>query len=272
MSRSPLVRAGHGVDSGLGRVVAAGEMLKTQMSSEMFPFRWFGRYALVYVLEGGGEYSDERGQQRDLTAGDLVVVFPSLGHRYGPKPGQTWREVYVVFEGPVFDAWAGAGLLDVSTPVLRVEPVTSWRRRLMSVLDAMPPTSAIGSLVEVCRMQQLLADILSANDPVPHGHDSTWLAQARATLEEDAPLPAVARALHCSYATLRRRFTRLAGVTPARYRSQRVIERACELMHRGDLNDKQIAAELGFCDEFHFSRRFKQIMGVPPRDYRRRLP
>jgi AraC-like DNA-binding protein len=33
-----------------------------------------------------------------------------------------------------------------------------------------------------------------------------------------------------------------------------------------------IAEELGFCDEFHFSRRFKQIAGVSPAVYRKRLP
>lgn len=43
-------------------------------------------------------------------------------------------------------------------------------------------------------------------------------------------------------------------------------------MQQTDLSDKQIAAELGFCDEFHFSRRFKQITGRSPRAFRSGLP
>ncbi len=53
--------------------------------------------------------------------------------------------------------------------------------------------------------------------------------------------------------------------------NHRTVERACELIDNGRLSDKQIAATLGFCDEFHFSKKFKQTMGVPPRGYRRRV-
>jgi AraC-like DNA-binding protein len=272
MKKDSLFRAAMETDSGVGRISLAGEMSKSQPSPEMQPFRTFGRYAIVYVIEGGGEYADALGHERVVRAGDMIVVFPSLGHRYGPAPGQMWREVYLVFEGAAFEAWEAAGVLDASRPVLHVEPVATWRRRLTSVLDASPPMTPAGALVEVCRLQQLLADVLAANDATPHGRDVTWLAQARSALESDTPLPEVARELHCSYATLRRRFAQLTGVSPTRYRAQRRIERACELMHRGDTGDKQIALELGFCDEFHFSRRFKQITGLSPRAYRRSLP
>jgi AraC-like DNA-binding protein len=34
---------------------------------------------------------------------------------------------------------------------------------------------------------------------------------------------------------------------------------------------KQIADDLGFCDVFHFSKAFKQVVGTTPSDYRRRV-
>ncbi len=61
------------------------------------------------------------------------------------------------------------------------------------------------------------------------------------------------------------------GTPPARWRAARIIERACELMLRGGLVDKQIADRLGFSDEFHFSRKFKQVIGQSPRQFRRSL-
>jgi len=43
-------------------------------------------------------------------------------------------------------------------------------------------------------------------------------------------------------------------------------------MQGGNLTDRQIAERLGFCDEFYFSRRFKQLTGRSPRQFREELP
>ena len=34
---------------------------------------------------------------------------------------------------------------------------------------------------------------------------------------------------------------------------------------------RTIASELGFCDEFHFSKAFKRAYGISPSEYRRSL-
>ena len=39
----------------------------------------------------------------------------------------------------------------------------------------------------------------------------------------------------------------------------------------GEAFIKQIADELGFCDVFHFSKAFKQVVGLTPSDFRRRV-
>lgn len=57
-----------------------------------------------------------------------------------------------------------------------------------------------------------------------------------------------------------------------KYRLIRRIDRACELMQQGRLTDRQIAECLGFCDEFYFSRRFKQNTGKSPRPASRPCP
>ena len=43
-------------------------------------------------------------------------------------------------------------------------------------------------------------------------------------------------------------------------------------MQEQNLTNKEIAYRLGFCDEFHFSHRFKQIMGKSPQRFRRSIP
>ena len=52
-----------------------------------------------------------------LTTGDVVLVLPERAHWYGPGRGRTWDELYLVFDGPVFDLWRGTGVLDEAHPV-----------------------------------------------------------------------------------------------------------------------------------------------------------
>ena len=265
------VRAALEVDSPLGSVQMAGYQTKRGTWSEP---RRFGRYAMVYLLEGEGLYADERGVEQGVVAGDLILIFPKLGHRYGPHAADDphWHELFLVFAGPIFEQWEQAGLLDQDKPVWRIEPVELWQRRIESVLNPSMPTGLPEALQEVCRLQLLLADALQWSSPSSPELRSTWLANACGALEARTPLAEIAAQLHCSYATFRRRFTRLAGVSPGQYRSRLRIEQACALMHQTDLSDKQIAAELGFSDPYHFSRRFKQILGISPRAYRQSLP
>ncbi len=47
------------------------------------------------------------------------------------------------------------------------------------------------------------------------------------------------------------------------------VSRACALLARTSKPVAEIAYELGFEDQLHFSRRFRQFIGQPPTAYRR---
>ena len=66
-------------------------------------------------------------------------------------------------------------------------------------------------------------------------------------------------------------FRRATGRTPIDYFIHLRMRRACELLAGTDLSVKEVAAMLGYDDPFYFSRVFKSVNGVAPRDYRVRL-
>jgi len=263
--------------SELGSIRLAGS-IRASAGLPMSNMRVLGSYAIVYVVAGGGVYRDARGNAAKVRAGDLITIFPEIAHAYGPERGQTWSEIYIVFDGLVFDLWRKRKLLDPDRAVRHIAPVEYWFRRWQEVVDRPEEVGADDALASLCRLQQALADAFTRERSMSmREQDRTWLATACTLLDasreaEEKLVSSVAETLNMSYANFRKKFTQLMGLPPARYRMRRVMDHACELMFQQGLTNKELARRCGFCDEFHFSRRFKQLVGVSPREFRRQLP
>lgn len=262
---------------------AIGAVTQTGLQIKMKPwwgfergFRYFGRYAVVLLMKGRGGYEDDQGNHLELQPGDLTLVLPDIGHKYGPSDGNVSHELFVVFDGPMFDAWYSEGILSADRVRIRLGNPTEWADRLMDIVipDATTETDA---LVEIAKTQQLLADaIRSTKDRTPRHGRTSWIERAMRKIDEAATgtvdWDALADALGVSAVTLRRRFRDQLGCSPVTYRNRRLIGRACAMMQQTDMSDQAIADALGFCDPQYFSRCFKQVVGSSPRSYRSSLP
>jgi AraC-like DNA-binding protein len=234
----------------------------------LHPPRVYGMYALVYLLEGSGWMKSGNLPLMKCRAGDLLFVFPEIPQAYGPGPRELWSEFYVTFSGPVFDLWRRAGLLQPQRPIQRLADFRHWLPQLEAVVDSHLPDTPKGMLQRVCRLQKFLGDIVEEPEPAPH--PVPWLESAMRQLSDtpETPPAAIARSLGVSYETFRKEFTRLTGQPPARYRLHRLVDQARVLMTERNLSNKQLAETLGFYDEFHFSRRFRQVTGQSTREFR----
>jgi AraC-like DNA-binding protein len=230
--------------------------------------RQFPLYALSLTLAGEGLYRDEHTPGQILTPGDCVIVIPNLPHLYGRHHGRPWREIYLVFGGPVFHTWHEL-LLTHLHPIARLDPPSYWAQRFQDACDPDP-------LRAVMHVQAILAEMIarqrernSASDL--SRSDSAFISAARAALLAQvghAPdIEKLARRFGCSASGFRKRFTRLTGEPPGRYHARQSISHAARLLSRGQ-SLTETAEETGFANPFHFSRRFRQFMGMPPSQYR----
>lgn len=64
------------------------------------------------------------------------------------------------------------------------------------------------------------------------------------------------------------RFKEWSGTSPVRYRNGIRISAATSLLLNSNLTVSEIAAEVGFCDPYYFSRIFKKFTGLSPRQIR----
>jgi AraC-like DNA-binding protein len=65
-----------------------------------------------------------------------------------------------------------------------------------------------------------------------------------------------------------REFKNSAGVAPHYYLMQKRVELAQRLLAKSDLTLSEIALAAGFSDQSHLARRFRQIVGITPREFR----
>jgi AraC-like DNA-binding protein len=233
-------------------------------------------YSATYILDGRCHYTEPGGRDLVFVPGDLFFCFPGIPHRFDPMPGEQFSEFWCSFSGPAFDLWRDAKVLDPDKFYLHLEPTEYWLGRFESLYSRLRSDS-LGPTVAVMALQNLFAEALAlAGDSGAYREDRQWVAQAKSLIDavdrvDMLDLESVARSLSMSYSSFRRRFVQLVGMPPGRYHSERLMDRACQWLYEGKITNKEIAERCGFSSEFHFSERFKQIVGMSPRDFRRRL-
>ncbi len=259
----------------LGAIKLAG-FIENSRGAEQGAGRRLGQYALVYSLRGSCDYWDEHNGRRTVRPGEAFFLFPEIAHRYGAKDDAGWDEFFIVFEGPLFDLWRTQGLIAPERTFLTLQPVDHWLRRWESCLETRGLVGRDAALRQVTALQATVVDALAAGSGTGKGKATPeWIELACAALNAEGAqalrLPRLARSLGVSFETFRKRFTEVVGMSPGAYRSARLVDEAGSLLATGRLTGKEIAARLGFADEYHFSRRFKALSGMTPTAFRQRV-
>lgn len=255
------------MEHAFGQVVAAGTVAVCGTGRITERASWHS-YAIVYLLEGNGWFESEATGKVNLSGGDAFLLWPDIPHRYGTECGQNWQEHWISFSGTSFDALMHSPLFTPDHAILHL-PRKTWQRRFDEFLY---PESENGSperrILLACKFQQLLAEIACADAPrLPD-----WVRFVQEEMQQiplGANYAAMAKVQGMSYETFRKQFRQLTGDSPAHYHTEQVMRRAVSMLYDGGPRLKEIAAELGFYDEFHFSKRFKEWFGVAPAGKRR---
>ncbi|MGN0754402.1 MAG: helix-turn-helix domain-containing protein, partial [Aristaeellaceae bacterium] len=126
-------------------------------------------------------------------------------------------------------------------------------------------------------LRRLCDSILTAEDAhacCSEGDEDSSMAELVHYMQDHYPDPelsisAIAEAFDMPTARLSLTFKELMRMSPLEYLTMLRVKRSKELLVSTDLSIKEIATQVGYYDASSFIRRFKQITGVTPLQYRR---
>ncbi|MDE7244181.1 MAG: AraC family transcriptional regulator [Oscillospiraceae bacterium] len=228
-------------------------------------------FLLHHVLSGKGVYLC-RDERYELNAGDTFLVYPNTTIHYCADSQEPWEYIWVGFSG--MDAAACVARTDFSpdAPVLRGRDSGEIRKLLEDIFQSFG-TTAWENLEMTARLYSFLSFLTRTAQRAQEDREGVPdCAQMAAEYiinhyEEPITVEGLAAYTAVSHSSLYRRFVRRFQVSPKRFLLEYRIERACTLLSTTNCSIQEVATSVGFEDPFYFSRAFKDVKGLSPRQY-----
>lgn len=224
-------------------------------------------YSLEYVYEGEGVIQ-ENNKIYKIGPGDFFILHPHCYHHYYSSPKNPWKKIFVVIDG------------DLRFPELLLEQYSISKMTYFPKLNNPLMLEDIFALFKSnnANVSQKF-EILFCSTIISLAHyfknavsDYTSINKAKRFIDKKIAtkfkLDEVAEYANISVSFLCREFKKTFGVTPYNYILNSRIELAKTMLSETDEPIHLICERFNFADIAHFSKAFKNKVGVSPSVYR----
>jgi len=231
----------------------------------------------IYCVRGGG-WAELAGRLYAVRAGDFLVLPPTVPHTFGAHASTPWTTHWARAAGADVREYLDALEVSADRPLLNMGEDLQVVRLFNELLKALEGGASFAHLLHAAHtLAHLLALVIeyrhersrNSSDGVQKVAESIIYMSEH--LDEPLRVSALAALANLSPAHFAVRFKEQTGCAPRDYLHLLRIHRACQLLRSSALNVKEIAARVGYQDQFHFSRQFKAFQGVSPSEYRKAL-
>ncbi|TDP01860.1 GlxA family transcriptional regulator [Marinomonas balearica] len=109
--------------------------------------------------------------------------------------------------------------------------------------------------------------------PLNHGDEAVLALQhhIHAHFDQDLSIQSLMSLFHFTQRTLHRRFIKATGYNPSQYIQRYRVQKACQLLETTHLPFESIAFNLGYQDANALRKKFVEIMGLSPKEFKNRF-
>lgn len=225
-----------------------------------FPLHNHNDYEILYYLKGEGDLKTEN-DEIPYTEGTIIIVPPHLYHGSTSENGF----VNISINGDF------SHLLNFKKPVVMRDNENGEGRLLAELLY----NNRLGNEDFISSLCQSYVLFLMSNLKLDNNIDiaiNNLIAEiSKSAYNSDLDLKNIL--IESGYAEdyIRNRFKLKTGKTPTQFLTEIRIKHACYLIdiYKNNCSMTQIAEQCGFVDYIYFSKRFKQITGLSPNEYKK---
>lgn len=228
------------------------------------------QYILIYCTEGAGVI-EVNGKEYELGPYEVFCIPRNLPHRYYADKHNPWSILWIHFKGENSQYFPLEELKKV-----RIDSKYSQNRMEMLfqiLFRVLKRDYTLGNFIYLSQVLSLiLAEIYfrekSIESSTQDRHVTTVIRYMYENLQKNLTLQQISEEVQLSKSYLNAIFRAQTGHSPLDFFIHLKMQEACKLLKSTDLYIYEVSAKLGYEDQYYFSRIFKKVVGVSPKDYR----
>lgn len=233
------------------------------------------QHILIFCVDGAGWYEIE-GQRRDLARGEVLLIPRNVPHIYGASAEAPWSIHWVHFMGKEADFFAYHLPENAYTLLVDAQTCAAMESLFQECYESFIGGFVLHRLIYCAQILRHLLGRLFFNNtffsPVQrtnHFHSlEPTLTYMHQKIHQNLSLQEMADHAGLSVSHFSYLFKQQTGYSPMDYFIHLKMQHACTLLSLSVKAVHEIALEVGYSDPYYFSRIFKKVMGMSPRQYR----
>jgi AraC family transcriptional regulator of arabinose operon len=230
----------------------------------------------IYCARGSG-WCEIAGRRHDVAKDQLLVIPACTPHAYGAAKKEPWTIHWFHAVGANVPFYLEKLEVTQQRPVVRLGGDVQLFSLFEDVLEGLEHGSTLTHLTYAAHsLSHLMGVILRHKDEFWHGESDVKERIAKSVdfmkehLREPLRVATLAALVNLSRSHFTTSFRRVTGYAPVSYLNHLRMQHAVQLLNTTDLPIKQISDQLGFSDQFYFSRAFSKMHSHSPSEHRRR--
>lgn len=231
------------------------------------------QYILIYCIEGYGTIF-LNGTPFELFPNTYFIIPKNVPHRYKSDENNPWSIYWVHFTGDIAEKMYERCLFNGS-PLAYHIPYDENRIKLFEQTYSILDHSFNDKEMEITNFNLLhfISSFIYYKEANPAIYNTDSISNSIAFMKQNINdkfgIEDLANQQSISVSHYSRSFKQKTGSSPINYFNQLKIQKSCQYLYFTDRSIKEICTELGFDDQYYFSRLFRNVIGMSPSVYRK---